>query len=180
MNSKPPTTTFGVVPSSSSDNLSQNSCISSRSVFSALFPFCLQYFLSLLFALVVFTCNAFLVIIFAIAPGISVLEARDSNSLSDDRRQPRLFLYCPHVLTLPLYLSGCNSLVSVFPSDGSREWYIRWFRFFSNLIERSSGTAISCCSVLVVCPVSYFPMRGFQFFRFICLFCPTLFSLRAS
>ena len=90
----------------------------------------------------------------------------------------RVFSYI--VLTLPLYLSGCNSLVSVFPSDGSREWYIRWFRFFSNLIERSSGTAISCCSVLVVCPVSYFPMRGFQFFRFICLFCPTLFSLRAS
>ena len=115
--------------------------------------------------MVVFTCNAFLVIIFAIAPGISVLEARDSNSLSDDRRQPRLFLYCPHTTTL--YLSGCNSLVSVFPSDGSREWYIRWFRFFSNLIKRSSGTAISCCSVLVVCPVSYFHMRGFQFFRFI-------------
>ena len=28
--------------------------------------------------------------------------------------------------------------------------------------------------------ISYFCMRGFQFFRFICLFCLTLFSLRAS
>ena len=62
----------------------------------------------------------------------------------------RVFSYI--VLTVPLYLSGCNSLVSVFPSDGSREWYIRWLRFFSNLIGRSSRTAVSCCSVLAVCP----------------------------
>ena len=72
------------------------------------------------------------------------------------------------VLTVPLYLSGCNSLVSTFPSDGSRfKWYIRWLRFFSNLIERSSGIAVSCFSVLAVYSVSYFLMRGFQFFRFI-------------
>ena len=72
------------------------------------------------------------------------------------------------VLTVPLYLSGCNSLVSTFPSDGSGfKWYIRWLRFFSNLIERSSGIAVSCFSVLAVYSVSYFLMRGFQFFRFI-------------
>ena len=125
MNSKLPTIPFGVVACSSSDNLSQNSCISSRSVFSALFSFCLQYFLSLLFALVLFTFNAFLVIIFATAPGISVLQARDLGSLIPCRMTGanRVFSYI--VLTVPLYLSGCNSLVSVFPSDGSREWYIR-------------------------------------------------------
>ena len=60
------------------------------------------------------------------------------------------------------------------------------------LLSGSSGIAVSCCgSVLEVCPVSYFRMRGFQpenphmkrkngFFRFICLFWSTLFSLRAS
>ena len=57
---------------------------------------------------------------------------RESNSLSDYWRvrllslEPRLSYI---VLTAPLYLLGCNSLVSAFPSYGSREWYIRWLRF---------------------------------------------------
>ena len=38
--------------------------IFSRSVFSVLFPLCLQYFLIIFFALVVFVFNAFLIIIF--------------------------------------------------------------------------------------------------------------------
>ena len=59
----------------------------------------------------------------------------ESNSLSDYWRvrllslEPRLLISNNIVLTVPLYLSGCNSLVSAFPSHGSREWYIRWLRF---------------------------------------------------
>ena len=93
---------------------------------------------------------------------------RESNSLSD-YRPVRLLSLEPRILSsLYHFISGCNSLVSTFPSDGSGfKWYIRWLRFFSNLIERSSGIAVSCFSVLAVYSVSYFLMRGFQFFRFI-------------
>ena len=56
---------------------------------------------------------------------------RESNSLSDYWRVRLLSLQpsLPIVLTVPLYLSGCNSLVSAFSSYGSREWYIHWLRF---------------------------------------------------
>ena len=87
--------------------------------FQYFFPFVCNIFLVILFALVVFAFNAFLVYIFATAPGISVLQARESNSLSDDRREPRLFLYCSHTTTLSFRLQF--PIVSVFPSDGSRE-----------------------------------------------------------
>ena len=51
------------------------------------------------------------------------------------------------------------------------------FGFSPVLLSSSSGIAVSCFSVLTVCPVSNFRVRGFQFFRFICLFCPTLGSV---
>ena len=96
------------------------------------FPFVSSIFLVVFFALVVFVFNAFLVIIFLHSLRDFSLT-RESNSLLDYWRvrllslEPRLFLY--FVLTVPLYLSGCNSLVSAFPSYGSREWFIRWLRF---------------------------------------------------
>ena len=96
------------------------------------FPFVSSIFLVVFFALVVFVFNAFLVIIF-LHPLRDFSLTRESNSLLDYWRvrllslEPRLFLY--FVLTVPLYLSGCNSLVSAFPSYGSREWFIRWLRF---------------------------------------------------
>ena len=54
----------------------------SRSVFSVLFPFCLQYFLTLFFALVDFVFNAFLVIILC-SRSRDFSLTRESNSLSD-------------------------------------------------------------------------------------------------
>ena len=116
------------------------------------FPFVCSIFLDIVFALVDFVFNAFLVIIL-----LQPLPGVKSNSLSDYWRvtllslEPRLSFT---VLPVPLYLSGCNSQASAFRSDGSREWHIRWLRFFSNLIERgsSSGIAVSSCPVLALCP----------------------------
>ena len=53
--------------------------------------------------------------------------------------------------------------------------------FSPTLLSGSSRIAVSSCSISSrsTSAVSYFRIRGFQFFRFICLFCPTLFSLRA-
>ena len=143
--------------------------IFSRSVFSVLFPFCLQYFLSytLCFGCVCFQC---LPCYYFCSCSTDFSLMGESNSLSDYRITASFRILSS--------LSGCNSLVAKFPSDGSHEWYIRWLRFVSNLIER--GIAVSCFSVLAVRSVSCFRMRGFQFFRFICLFCSTLFSLHAS
>ena len=88
---------------------SVRSNIFSRSVFSVLFPFCLQYFLTLFFALVDFVFNAFLVIILC-SRSRDFSLTRESNSLSDYWRvrllflEPRLSLYCPRCTTLSFRL----------------------------------------------------------------------------
>ena len=89
-------------------------------VFSALFPFCLQCFLSFILCFGCISFQSFPCYSFsAAAPGIWGRDfslTRESNSLSDYRwvlwllpLEPRLFPYCPHSTS---YLSGCNSLVS--------------------------------------------------------------------
>ena len=95
----------------------------------------------MLIALVVFVFNSFLVIIFSFCSRSRDFSLTwESNSLSDYRRvrllslKPRLFLCCPHSTTLSFRLQLPS--FSIYPSDGSREWYFRWLRFFSNLIER--------------------------------------------
>ena len=83
--------------------------IFSRSVFSVLFPFCLQYFLSytLCFGFVCFQCFP-CYYFYSCSPDFSLI--RESNSLSDYRRvrllslEPRLFLHCPHCTTLSFRL----------------------------------------------------------------------------
>ena len=110
----------------------------SRSEVFVLFPFCLQYFLSytLCFGFVCFQCFP-CYYFYSCSADFSLI--RESNSLSDYQRvgllslEPRLFLHCPHCTTLSFRL---QFPVSTFPSDGSREWYIRWLRFFFSLIER--------------------------------------------
>ena len=112
---------------------------------------------------------------------------RESNSLSDYRHvirllslEPRLSLYCPH--STVLYLPSCNSLVSAFillmdPVSGT----FAGFCFSPILLSGSSGIAISCnvqFSQYVWFLIS--SCGVFSFFRFICLFWSTLFSLRAS
>ena len=115
--------------------------IFSGSLFSVLFPICLQYFLSHIHC---FGCICFQffpsVYYFSAAAPPDFNLTRESNSLSDYRKvrllslEARLFLYCPHSTT---YLSGCNSLVSAFlllmdPVRGT----FTGFGFFFNLIQR--------------------------------------------
>ena len=98
--------------------------IFSRSVFSVLFPFCLQYFLVIFFALVVFVFNAFLVLLFSCSRSRDFSITRESNSLSDYRRvrlhilPAEYFLYCPHCTTLSFRLQ--------FPSLSISFWWIPW------------------------------------------------------
>ena len=139
----------------------------SRSEFSVPFPFCSQYFLLILLLWLCLFSMLSLLLFLQLLHGLQSYKGV-LFPVGLPARKTAIPRAAYIVLTVPLYLSGCNSLVSTFPSDGSGfKWYIRWLRFFSNLIERSSGIAVSCFSVLAVYSVSYFLMRGFQFFRFI-------------
>ena len=95
-------------------------------------PFVCSIFLAIFIALAVFVFNSFLFILF-LQP-LPVFQSYESNSLSDCRRvrllslEPRLFLYCPHSTTLSFRLQFPN--FSIYLSDGSREWYFHWPRFF--------------------------------------------------
>ena len=104
-------------------------------------PFVWSILLVMLIALVAFVFNSFLVIIFSFCSRSRDFSLTwESNSLSDYRRvrllslKARLFLCCPHSTTLSFRLQLPS--FSIYPSDGSREWYFRWLRFFYNLIER--------------------------------------------
>ena len=82
----------------------------SSSVFSVLFPICLQYFLNciLCFGCICFQCLPCYYSSCIRSRDFSL--TRESNSLSDYWRvrllslQPRLFLYCPHSTTLSFRL----------------------------------------------------------------------------
>ena len=95
---------------------SVRSHIFSRSVFSALFPFCLQYFLSFILCFGCISFQSFPCYSFsAAAPGISVLQGslipcRITGGYFGCYPSSRVFSYI--VLTVSLNLSGCNSLVS--------------------------------------------------------------------
>ena len=106
---------------------------------------------------------------------------RESNPMSDYRRlrllslKPRIFLYCPHSTTLSFRLQ--------FPSFSISFLWIPWVVhslasvFSPTLLSGSSGIAVSSCSVLAVFPRFLISVCGVfsLIFRFICLFCPTLF-----
>ena len=89
---------------------SVRSHIFSRSVFSVLFPFCLQYFLSYILCFGRFLFSIRSLLLFSCSRSRDFSLTRESNSLSDYRRvrllplEPRLFLYCPHCTTLSFRL----------------------------------------------------------------------------
>ena len=111
-------------------------------VFSALFPFCLQCFLSFILCFGCISFQSFPCYSFsAAAPGISVLQGslipcRITGGYFGCYPSSRVFSYI--VLTVSLNLSGCNSLVSSIISFWWIPWEVLslWLRFFSNLIQR--------------------------------------------
>ena len=84
---------------------SVRSHIFSRSVFSVLFPFCLQYFLTYILCFGRFFFSVLSLLLFSCNRSRDFSLTRGSNSLSDYRRvrllslEPRRFLYCPHCTT---------------------------------------------------------------------------------
>ena len=84
---------------------SVRSHIFSRSVFSVLFPFCLQYFLTYILCFGRFFFSVLSLLLFSCNRSRDFSLTRGSNSLSDYRRvrllslEPRRFRYCPHCTT---------------------------------------------------------------------------------
>ena len=111
------------------------------SVFSALFPFCLQYFLSFILCFGCISFQSFPCYSFsAAAPGISVLQ----GSLPAR-------VYCPHSTTLSFRLQFLRFIDHFLLMDPMRGTFVG-FGFSPILLSGSSGIAVSSCSVLAVCP----------------------------
>ena len=149
------------------------------------FPFVCNIFLVLFFALVVFLSNPLLVILFLQPlPGFqSYKEVFFPVGLYRRVRllplEPRLFLYCPHSTTLSFRLQFFSFTDHFLLMDPMRGTFVG-FGFSPILLSGSSGIAVSSCSVLACPRFLVSTCAVFNFFRFICLFYPRLFSLRAS
>ena len=102
-------------------------------------PFVCSIFLAIFIALVVFVFNPFLFILFLQPlPGFqSYKGVQFPVGLPARKTAPSRRVFSYIVLTVPLYLSGCNSLISAFillmdPVSGT----FAGFGFFSILFER--------------------------------------------
>ena len=143
----------------------------SSSVFSVLFPICLQYFLNCILCFGCFCFQCFPCYYSSCIRSRDFSLTRESNFLSNYWRvrllslQPRLFLYCPHSTTLSFMLQ--------LPSFSISLLWIPWAVvhslasvFSPTLLSGSSGIAISSSQFSQNVRGFLFPYAGFSVFSF--------------